>query len=70
MGVPSSRNRAFFKVKSSSTSSGIADYAAEIIGRNGFREQTEVIHATIEDAQLPEPVDVILSEWMGCCLFF
>jgi hypothetical protein len=50
--------------------SGIADYAAEIVGRNGFRGQAKVIHATIEDAQLPEPVDVILSEWMGCCLFF
>jgi protein arginine N-methyltransferase 1 len=50
--------------------SAIAEYAAEIVRLNGFSSQIEVICGDIETVDLPEKVDVILSDWMGYCLFF
>lgn len=45
--------------------SAIARIARRIIRTNGFTDQIEVIQANLEDVDLPEKVDVIVSEWMG-----
>jgi cyclopropane fatty-acyl-phospholipid synthase-like methyltransferase len=39
--------------------------AQEVISENRFDNVVEVINSRIEDAILPEKVDVIVSEWMG-----
>ncbi|XP_030760142.1 protein arginine N-methyltransferase 6 [Sitophilus oryzae] len=42
--------------------------AKEIVKENGFENVIEVIHSRIEDltdSEIPEKVDVIVSEWMG-----
>jgi SAM-dependent methyltransferase len=43
----------------------IATEARQMVERNGYRDTIEVIEMPIEDATLPEKVDVIVSEWMG-----
>jgi protein arginine N-methyltransferase 1 len=48
----------------------MAEYATAIVARNGFADRIEVIPRAIEDVEIPEPVDIILSDWMGYCLFF
>jgi SAM-dependent methyltransferase len=53
--------------------SGMATQAELVIARNGFQDVIRVINKRIEDlttADVPEPVDVIVSEWMGCFLLF
>jgi protein arginine N-methyltransferase 1 len=45
--------------------SSIVDYARQIVSLNGYSAQIEVIQGSIENLEIPEPVDVILSEWMG-----
>lgn len=50
--------------------SSIIDYAREIIDINGFGDRITVIQGTIEEIDLPEKVDVIISEWMGYCLLY
>jgi SAM-dependent methyltransferase len=42
-----------------------AEMALEIIHRNGLENRIQVIEKDIEDVELPEKVDVIVSEWMG-----
>jgi len=37
---------------------------------NGLEKQIEVIKGLLEDVELPEKVDVIVSEWMGYCLLY
>lgn len=39
--------------------------AEEIVRENGFENCIQVIKSRIEEANLPEQVDVIVSEWMG-----
>uniref|UniRef100_A0A665X2M4 Protein arginine N-methyltransferase 6 n=1 Tax=Echeneis naucrates TaxID=173247 RepID=A0A665X2M4_ECHNA len=46
----------------------IAEQASRIVRHNGFQERIEVIRGTVETVALPEPVDVIVSEWMGYAL--
>ena len=55
--------------------SDITKQATEIIEHNGLADKVEVIHGRGEELQLPEKVDLIVSEWMGtlllvcqCCL--
>lgn len=36
---------------------------------SSFSSRCDVFHARMEDVVLPEPVDVIVSEWMGSALF-
>lgn len=48
--------------------SAIADKAREIVKLNGFDGIIQVFKGRIEDLELPEKVDVIVSEWMGYCL--
>ena len=45
--------------------SRMADNAEAIIEHNGYSDVVQVIKGRIEDVQLPEKVDVIISEWMG-----
>ncbi len=50
--------------------SDIADTARTIVAANGLADTVEVIKAKVEDVELPEKVDVIVSEWMGYCLYY
>lgn len=43
----------------------IADIAERIIRRNGAADRIEVVKSDIAVAKIPEPVDVIVSEWLG-----
>jgi predicted RNA methylase len=43
----------------------VADVARRMIERNGHTERIDVIQSDLEDAAVPERVDVIVSEWMG-----
>ena len=38
--------------------------ARQIVARNGYGDVIDVIDGRIEDVQLPEKVDSIVSEWM------
>merc|ERR1712110_826332 len=51
--------------------SGIVVQAQKIVSTNGLADKVTVIRGKIEDITLPvEKVDVIISEWMGYCLFY
>ena len=50
--------------------SDIAIKAREVVKRNGFDSIIEVIQGRVEDIQLPEKVDVVVSEWMGYALLY
>jgi protein arginine N-methyltransferase 6 len=45
--------------------SGIAAHAAALVAHNGLSDTVTVLNARMEDVELPEKVDVIVSEWMG-----
>jgi type I protein arginine methyltransferase len=44
---------------------GIASVARRMVKRNGLADRIEVIEGNLEDIDLPEKVDVLMSEWMG-----
>jgi len=44
----------------------IAQVARQIVEQNGSEGQVEIIQEEMEAVELPERVDVIVSEWMGC----
>jgi len=49
----------------------VAEYAKNIVQRNGFENEITVISGKVEEVQLPvEKVDVIVSEWMGYFLLY
>ncbi|XP_061661846.1 protein arginine N-methyltransferase 6 [Syngnathoides biaculeatus] len=48
--------------------SSIAEQAVKIVKQNHMEDKIEVIHGTVETVELPEMVDVIVSEWMGYAL--
>merc|ERR1711992_278983 len=51
--------------------SGIVEQARTIVSTNGLADKVTIIRGKIEEIQLPvEKVDVIISEWMGYCLFY
>ena len=51
--------------------SGIVEQAREIVKKNGFEDKVTLIRGKIEEITLPVPkVDIIISEWMGYCLFY
>ena len=51
--------------------SGIVEQARTIVSQNGLGDKVTIIRGKIEEIQLPvEKVDVIISEWMGYCLFY
>ena len=43
----------------------VAVLAQELAAANGVGEIVQLIHDDIMDVELPEPVDVIVSEWLG-----
>jgi protein arginine N-methyltransferase 1 len=49
----------------------IADYAREIVRKNGLSDKITIIKSKVEEAELPVPkVDIIISEWMGYFLLY
>jgi len=51
--------------------SSIVDYARKIVKANNLDDVVELIQGKVEEIELPvEKVDIILSEWMGYCLFY
>ena len=42
----------------------------KIIKDNHFEDVITVIHGRLEDIEIPEKVDIIISEWMGYALYF
>jgi SAM-dependent methyltransferase len=43
----------------------ITAVAKRIVATNGLEDRIDVVKADLEDVDLPEKVDVIISEWMG-----
>ncbi|KAL9229974.1 hypothetical protein vseg_005378 [Gypsophila vaccaria] len=50
--------------------SGIAVQANEVIKANNLSDIVKVLHGRVEDVDIDEEVDVIISEWMGYMLFY
>ena len=51
--------------------SGIVEQAQKIVECNGLADNITIIRGKIEDVNLPvDKVDLIISEWMGYCLFY
>jgi protein arginine N-methyltransferase 1 len=51
--------------------SNIAQHADTIVKANGFGNVITIIKGKVEEVTLPvEKVDIIISEWMGYCLFY
>ena len=46
----------------------MANHARTLIKANGLDGVSEVFQCTAEELELPEKVDVVISEWMGCAL--
>ena len=44
---------------------GIANFARELIEKNGLKDCVKIFEDNIENISLPQKVDVIVSEWMG-----
>ncbi|MEM9157775.1 MAG: 50S ribosomal protein L11 methyltransferase [Verrucomicrobiota bacterium] len=47
----------------------IAEVAKELIRQNGYDKTIDVINANATDFQLAEPVDILISEWLGHLAF-
>lgn len=43
----------------------MAAYAEQIVEQNGLADVVEVVHARVEDVELSEKADVLVSEWMA-----
>lgn len=50
--------------------SKIVDQARLIVEANGFSHIIEIKETKVEDMEIPEKVDIIISEWMGYFLFY
>uniref|UniRef100_A0A7N4NXF1 Protein arginine methyltransferase 1 n=1 Tax=Sarcophilus harrisii TaxID=9305 RepID=A0A7N4NXF1_SARHA len=51
--------------------SSISDYAVKIVKANKLDHVVTIIKGKVEEVELPvDKVDVIISEWMGYCLFY
>uniref|UniRef100_A0A8C9AML3 type I protein arginine methyltransferase n=1 Tax=Prolemur simus TaxID=1328070 RepID=A0A8C9AML3_PROSS len=51
--------------------SSISDYAVKIVKANKLDHVVTIIKGKVEEVELPmEKVDIIISEWMGYCLFY
>jgi len=50
--------------------SNIVEHAKKIVSTNNLDNVVEIIQGKVEEVSLPvEKVDIIISEWMGYCLF-
>ncbi|CAH2053258.1 unnamed protein product [Thlaspi arvense] len=50
--------------------SDIAVQAKEVVKANGLADKVIVLHGRVEDVEIDEEVDVIISEWMGYMLLY
>ncbi|XP_072300336.1 protein arginine N-methyltransferase 2 [Eucyclogobius newberryi] len=50
--------------------SSMAQYTRQLVRQNGCEDVVSVLQGRAEHIQLPQKVDVLLSEWMGNCLLF
>merc|ERR1712079_126178 len=53
--------------------SSIVDHAKKIVADNGLSDTVTIVRGKVEEIELPhgiEKVDIIISEWMGYCLFY
>ncbi|KAM9709981.1 protein arginine N-methyltransferase 2 isoform 2-T2 [Menidia menidia] len=50
--------------------SSMADHTRQLVKQNGCDEVVTVLRGRAEELELPEQVDVLVSEWMGNCLLF
>ena len=51
--------------------SSIVEHARKIVKANNLDHIVELIKGKVEEIELPvEKVDIIISEWMGYCLFY
>ncbi|XP_040056724.1 protein arginine N-methyltransferase 2 [Gasterosteus aculeatus] len=50
--------------------SSMAEYTRQLVKQNGCEELVTVLQGRAEEIELPEQVDVLVSEWMGNCLLF
>lgn len=48
----------------------MATFARRIVEQNGYSDVIEVINSRVEAAEIPEKVDIVISEWMGTLLIF
>lgn len=46
----------------------MAEYTRQLVRQNDFEEVVTVLQGRAEEIQLPEKVDILVSEWMGNCL--
>ncbi len=46
----------------------MAEYTRQLVRQNGCEEVVTVLQGRAEEIELPEQVDVLVSEWMGNCL--
>ncbi|CAN9497849.1 unnamed protein product [Ophioblennius macclurei] len=50
--------------------SSMVDYTRQLVKQNACEEVVTVLQGRAEEIELPEQVDVLVSEWMGNCLLF
>jgi len=53
--------------------SSIIEHAERIVKANGFQDVIKLVKGKVEEIELPDgiqKVDIIISEWMGYCLFY
>ncbi|XP_052214005.1 protein arginine N-methyltransferase 6-like isoform X2 [Dreissena polymorpha] len=50
--------------------SAIADQIRAVVAENNMCDRISVLHDSAEEVELPEKVDVIVSEWMGYSLLY
>jgi cyclopropane fatty-acyl-phospholipid synthase-like methyltransferase len=51
--------------------SNITDHSRQIVKDNNYADVITIIKGKVEEVELPvENVDIIISEWMGYCLFY
>ncbi|CAH1265320.1 PRMT6 [Branchiostoma lanceolatum] len=50
--------------------SALAEETRKVVKANGMEGRIEVVHGRAEEVELPEKVDVIVSEWMGYSLLY
>ena len=43
----------------------VARFAAQLVADNGYSDRVQIYHGDVEDLELPEKVDIIVSEWLG-----
>jgi len=53
--------------------SNIVEYAKQIVEANQLSDVVTIVKGKVEEVELPhglDSVDIIISEWMGYCLFY